>query len=168
MRPGVSISLLLCWLHRPAPSTWEPHANSPPVSSPSSEKERLLFSMKGAGLDSFCVELVVPNWNRQCGQREALTGPARPGVGGVIPFLPWRERGVSRGKPRLRPFREWMGQTAPTASRTASSLLAHNLPEEEGTFTAIARKGGGAVRENTRPEWAHSGSASTQALKRNG
>lgn len=88
--------------HRPAPSTWEPQAKSPPVSSPSSEKGRLLFARKGAGLDS-CVCGV----SRGCKLEPALwpeggsdwPGPARGGRGHPFPALEPSERfpGESQG-----------------------------------------------------------------------
>lgn len=111
---------------------------------------------KVLGLTLVCVELVVgPNWNRLCGQREALTGQARPGVGGVTPFLPWSGERCFQGKAEAPPLQGADGVSAPFAPRTASALLAHSLVEEEGTSTPTASEGGGAVAENTRTERAH-------------
>lgn len=60
---------------------------------------------KVLGLTLVCVELVVgPNWNRLCGQREALTGQARPGVGGVTPFLAWGGERCFQGKAEAPPL----------------------------------------------------------------
>lgn len=111
---------------------------------------------KVLGLTLVCVELVVgPNWNRLCGQREALTGQALPGVGGVTPFLTWGGERCFQGKTEAPPLQGADGVSAPFASRTASALLAHSLVEEEGTSTPTASEGGGAVAENTRTERAH-------------
>lgn len=111
---------------------------------------------KVLGLTLVCVELVVgPNWNRHCGQREALIGQARPGVGGVIPFLPWSRARGFQGKAKAPPIQGVAGVNRSHCLPQASALLTHSLEEEEGTSTATATKGGGAVAENTRPKWAH-------------